>query len=168
MVTHAVNTDLQNQAYQRMNYWINHVLQDSVIISQDDQLLDVYQATGQRLIILPDSPVDQLLGMLMFVKLNAVMENQIEIIELEINSTAGDGMGYLHSCNESLGPFADAGWWSDPRPKWNDSKSKSAAKNVIQINRAPEWKDLDLDWSLAETSSESDVVFASFRKDETE
>jgi hypothetical protein len=168
MITHTMNTDWQNQAYQRINYWMYQVMQDSVLIAQNDDLMEPYRSTGQRLIVFPEQPVDQLLGMLLFCKLNAVMEDRMQVLELEISSTVGDRMIYLHSQNEDLGPFSAAGWWSDPRPRWTDSKYRGSAGNVISIDRVPEWKDLDLDWAQHEVSAEAGVVFASFKKDETE
>lgn len=166
IVTQTQDPEMQNTAYQRMNYWIYQVMQDAVLIGSDSERLSAYQATGQRLIVLPDAAVDQLVGMMLFCKINAMMEQRMHITDLEISSRVGDEMSYLHSAEENLGPFSHAGWWHDHGPKWSDAKARKTKHNVIAINRAPEWKDLDLEWNPTNTDQSSDVLFASFRRDE--
>lgn len=168
IITQTMDPELQEKSYNRMNYWIYDVMQDAVIINQHHDLVSAYQATGQRMITLPDNPVDQLLGMMLFCKLNAVMQRHMMITDISISSRAGDEMTYLHSDEESLGPFTNPGWWSDPGPRWSDSKSRRGKNNVIAINRVPEWKDLDLEWSDTDSALASSVLFASFKKDEKE
>ena len=167
LLAETPDPELQNLAYNRMNYWIYNVMQDAVLIGPDNDTIAAYQATGQRLVIMPDEPVDQLVGMMLYSKLNAIMEQHIRISELAIGSRLGDDMFYVHDQEEDLGPFSDLGWWQDPRPRWSDAKSRRSKNNVIAINRAPEWKELDLDWNpAAQQNQDSDVLFASFRKDE--
>lgn len=166
MITVSTDADLHNIAYHRMNYWIYEIMQDSVLMPKGDKLIAAYQATGQRVIEIPQQPIDQLLGMMLFVKLNAIMEGQIRVTDLAISSAAGDHMAYAHSEHETIGPFAESGWWSDARPKWSDAKSTRSNSKVIAINRTKEWKDLDLDWSQSAPDSDQGVVFARFRPDE--
>lgn len=168
LVTKTMDPECQDLAYQRMNYWIYDVMQDAVIIDQANTVLGAYQATGQRLIVLPDEPVDQLIGMMLYCKLNAVMESHMLITDVSISSRAGDEMAYLHCDDESLGPFAEPGWWTDAGPKWSDIKGRRGKNNVIAMNRVPEWKDLGLEWTDPDPDKPSDVLFASFRKDEQE
>ena len=167
MLAETPDPELQNLAYNRMNYWIYSVMQDSTLIGQANEAIPAYQATGQRLIVMPDEPVDQLVGMMLYSKLNAIMEHHILITKLTIGSRLGDDMFYVHDQDENLGMFSEAGWWQDPRPRWSDAKSRRTKNNVISINRAPEWKELDLDWHpVQDHDQESGVLFASFRKDE--
>lgn len=166
MITNTADPELQNLAYNRLNYWIHSVMQDSVLLGQENELGTAFQATGQRVITLPEEPVDQLVGMMLYCKLNSIMHPQITITDLAISSRVGDDMIYHHSAEEALGPFAAPGWWQDAGPRWSDAKAKKSRNNVIAINRIPEWKDLDLEWGAAEGKQNSDVLFAQFRKDE--
>jgi hypothetical protein len=168
LLTQTDDQEVQNLAYNRMNYWIQDVMQDAVLLPQQSDLVAAFQSTGQRVITLPGEPVDQLVGMMLYCKLNAIMDHQMIITELAISSDVGDDIAYCHDQTEDLGPFAHEGWWSDTKPLWTDTKSRRSKNNVIAINRIPEWKDLDLEWNLSKETARSDVLFASFRKDEEE
>ena len=166
MTTNTADSRLQNIAYNRLNYWIYNVMQDSVLLAEHNESISVFHATGQRVILLPEEPVDQLVGMMLYSKLGAIMRGNIQINELIISSRVGDEMAYCHSEDEALGPFAAPGWWSDTGVKWSDAKGRRSRNNIIAINRIPEWKDLDLEFHPEADTKNSDVLYAQFRKDE--
>lgn len=172
MVTATSDTAEQNIAYERIKYWVHSILNDGVLIAEDSEIFGAYQETGQRLIAMPMDPVDQILGFVLYSKFNAIAESRLVITDLEISSVHGDSMVYLHNENENLEGFNQTGWWNDPGPCWqNKSKKKRAANKVITLERMPEWKDLDLDWTSDDSSEKepelvSTVLFADFLKDE--
>ena len=162
MLTVSTDHDEQNIAYERMKYWVNRVLYDSVLISETSERLSAYQSTGQRLVILPEEPVDQLVGMMLYLKLNAVMENRMVVTGVELSSEVGENMIYSHAVSENLGPLQFDGWWSDARPVWNDAKKRPSGSNIIELDRMPEWGDLELDWHKDQVQEKNTVVFADF------
>lgn len=164
MTTQTDDSFQQNIAYERLKYTISNVLQDSIMISSDSDRLKLWKNTGANLIELPHEPVDQLVGMMLFCKLNAIMENRILINDLEITSTHGDEMVYLHSENESVGPFASDGWWNDSRPKFSSPISGRKEK-VVSIERSPDWKHIGLDWAQPEPPNDP-VIFVKSRHDD--
>ena len=166
MLTITPDNREQNIAYERIKLFMNDIMDGAVLISQHSPRLDQYQNIGMRLITLPDEPVDQVVGMMLYLKLNAVMENRMVITDVEIWSRAGDSMSYLHSSGESVGPLAQEGWWVDPRPCYNNSMEKVTGK-IVNLTRIPEWHDYDLDWA-DKTNNTDSVVFAKFGKDEEE
>lgn len=157
----------QNIAYERMKYWIYSVLDDSILIAHDDPLLSIYQQTGARLIVLPSAPVDQIMGIMLYLKLNAIMENRIVVTDTEIWSTQGDHMSYLHSHGEGLGvELAQPGWWIESGPIWYNPAQADSAEKVVNLESRPEWKDHELDWQQDDGEERSSVVFAKFPKNE--
>ena len=108
-----------DRAYGRMDYWFEEVMQDSVMIGSDSPVIKAYSATGQRLLVFPDDPVDQLVGIMLCLKLNAMTEGRLIITDIDLSSVHGADMTYQHNVNEATGPMADAGWWHDARPIWN-------------------------------------------------
>jgi len=166
MITVTSNNEEQNIAYERIKMFIGDIIDGSVMISQDNPDLESYQKIGTKVLILPDEPIDQIVGMMLYLKLNAVMENRMVVTDVELWSRAGDSMKYLHSVNESLGPLEQDGWWVDPRPCYSNSIEKAVGK-IVNLARIPEWKDHGLDWGDT-TSAKDSVVFADFRKDENE
>lgn len=166
MTTVSTDTEQQNIAYDRISYWINEVLGNSVLIGADSKMLDAYKTTGQRLIIFPQTPVDQLVGSMLYAKLNAIVEDRMLITGIELSSSYGDDVVYLHYAGEEIDSLLGADWWTDPRPFWADIKKRKAVNNVISMNRMPEWSDLDLAWEDPVEHQDDNVVFAEFPKNE--
>lgn len=166
MTTISTDSEQQNIAYDRICYWINEVLNDSVLIGADSGVLDAYKATGQRLIVFPQIPVDQVVGSMLCLKLNAIAEDRMAVTGVELASSYGDNVVYLHHAGEEVGLLNGKGWWTDSRPFWADINKRKAVNNVISMNRMPEWSDLNLAWENPTERQNDNVVFAEFPKNE--
>ena len=166
MTTVSMSPEQQNIAYDRISYWVNEVLQDSVLISGDSKVLDAYKATRQRLIVFPHDPVDQIVGTMLYLKLNAITEDRLVVTGVELGSSYGDDVIYLHYDGEEIGPLSGTGWWTDSRPLWADTKKRKTVNKVISMDRMPEWSDLGLSWDDLPAQEDNTVVFADFPKNE--
>lgn len=159
----TVDDDRQQAvAYERMKWWINSAMTDAVLISRDDPFLSAYQKTRQRVMVLPDDPVDHLVTVMLYFKLNAIMEGRLIIDELKLSSDQGDNVWYLY--NEMSDPVGldHKSWWLDPRPIWHDRETLQSEQNVFNLSRESDWSDLGLGWSTDEQDSR--VVYADFGK----
>lgn len=154
-------------AYARMDYWFQDVMQDSVMLNTDCALQKAYAATGQRLLLFPDQPVDQLVGIMLCLKLNAITEGRLVITDIDLSSVHGADMIYQHNHTEATGPLSTAGWWKDSRPIWNHAASSTKGSKVVSLNRAADWNSLELDWqSISPNDRDSSIVFADFERDD--
>ncbi len=165
LITNTKDSQEQNIALARMKHFIYEIIQHSVFINETD--LDQrkkFAAAGIQVTSLPEEPVDQIVGMAVFAKLNAVMEERLIITEASLSSELGDSVVYRHSNQEQLGPLERQGWWHDTDPTQSDKKSVNRNQTVIAINRGPTWRDIDLDWTESVTK-ESDIVMASFKRE---
>lgn len=166
LVTVSGDNAEQNTAYERMKYWIFRVMDDSILIENDSSKLQQYLDTGARLLVLPDEPVDQIVGIMLYLKLNAIMENRMVVTDVEIWSTQGDSMSYIHSHGENVGTgLAQNGWWVDPKPTWHAGRPRGDGK-IVSLDRMAEWKDFGLDWNQDQDEAKESVVFANFARDE--
>lgn len=166
LVTVSDNSDQHNIAYERMKYWMHHVLDDSILIAQDDPALATVADMDARVIVLPDEPVDQIVGIMLYLKLNAIMENRMIVAATEIWSTQGDQTSYVHVGGENVGPnLGQDGWWVDPRPVFCVGRNRATGK-VVNLDRGAEWKDVGLAWESANVPRSDTVVFAKFPRDE--
>jgi hypothetical protein len=159
----TVDDDRQQAvAYERMKWWINSAMTDAVLISRDDPFLSAYQKTRQRVMVLPDDPVDHLVTVMLYFKLNAIMEGRLIIDELKLSSDQGDNVWYLY--NEMSDPVGldHKSWWLDPRPIWHDRETLQSEQNVFNLARESDWSDLGLGWGTDEQDSR--VVYADFGK----
>lgn len=166
MYTTGMDATEHATAYERMDHWFSEVMQDSVLLAADQSTLKHYMHTGQRLLIFPEDPVDQLVGIMLCLKLNSITEGRLMITDVDLSSVNGADMIYRHNHSEENGPLSGVGWWTDPRPNWTSASSRTASGKVVSLSRTPEWHALGLDWVGASDYKQSAVVFADFDRDE--
>jgi len=166
LVTVSRDSDQQNIAYERIKFWTQRVMDGAIFLAHDDARLSVWQDTGARIIVLPDEPVDQIIGIMLYLKLNLIMENRMVITDIEISSLVGDHTSYLHSHGEGLGEGLEkSGWWTDPRPVWSDVVVKKTSGKIVSLSKSMEWSEHGLAWDMPAPSNDT-VVFARFPKNE--
>ena len=156
----VIDPDQQNTAYNRMKWWITNVLTNSIVLNESDPLLDTYRATRQRVLAVPSDPVDHLMTMLLYLKLNAIMQDRLIIDEIKLCSEQGDHMSYLHSSHIDQVLFDTQGWWTDSEPTWENITPTNDA--VVALPNKIKWRDLDLGWE--DDPVESSVVYVDFGK----
>lgn len=166
MITVSDDNDQQNIAYERMKFWLFNVFQDGILISEHSDALAAWANTGSKVLSLPEEPVDQIVGMMLYLKLNSIMENRMVITDVELSSIEGDNTAYVHNHGENLGPLIEDGWWTDARPGWISTKSSGKRNKIVTLDRLPEWKDYDLDWAADTASDKNTVVFADFKRND--
>lgn len=162
MTTVSHNNSDHDTAMDRIMYMTNTALADSVMIDVKDQAqIELYRAAGMRVTTLPAEPVDQIIGMMLYCKLNAVCENNMVINAVSVCSERGNHVWNLHHEDENIGVFESEGWWHDTTPlHWHPHVKHDT---VVDLKAKPEWGRLDLDWhSQDSTDQDGTVVFARF------
>lgn len=167
--THMHTTSMHDHdhdvAYGRMDHWFQDVMQDSVMLDTHCAMAKAYAATGQRLLLFPDQPVDQLVGIMLCVKLNSITEGRLIITDVDVSSEHGADMQYQHHYTEAQGPLSATGWWRDARPMWHDAAVPTRGAKVVKLRGVADWHSLDLDWQLDKRSTDSAIVFGDFDRD---
>jgi len=149
IITKSTNQVDQNIAMERCKYIIYEQFSDAIIFGKAHKsLTKKYEEVDFRTIVLPDEPADQIVGLALYCKLQAVTEDVMDILDISIRSTMGGGISYLHHDEETVGPFENTGWWTDSGPSC--ITIPKARKKVVTLNN-PTWKSLDLDWDDGET-----------------
>lgn len=169
MTTNSTNPANHNIAFERMKYFIYNTLDSTIFIDGSlEEQCQAYIDAGLDITTLPGSPVDQLIGIMLYYKLNAIMEDRMIVVETEFSSSMGDSMVYLHSEHETTTGVEPAPWWSSPDPVHCDSNLIESDK-VVAIHQTSAWRELDMAWPDEETETGNTVVFANFKKtDDTE
>ena len=162
LVTACRDTESQNIAMDRMVHMLHTVFADSVMIeSTDIDQIKLYRSAGLHVTTLPAEPVDQIICLMLYCKMNAVCENRLIVNSISLCSDHGDHVWYLHDDNESVGPFQEAGWWNDAAP--SQTHPHHSGDTVVDLKIKSEWGKFDLDWpSDAAGNKDGQVVFAKF------
>ena len=174
MRTVSMDSDENNIALDRIRYIINEVMTNSIFVHDDDRsAVKKLESAGMKVVVLPEIPVDQIVGMMLFCKLTSVTEDHMEIGQLSIRSSLGEGIIYHQDASETVGPFEAAGWWRDPEPKVQSAGSSTG--KVVKLQKSLTWKDLDLHWPDDEdhddeeqSANNVEKTVVAFRKDEKE
>jgi hypothetical protein len=169
MITATDSAQDTNTALDRLRYMVEEYLVDTVFIKDTDQeQIALLKAAGIKTIALPEEPVDQIIGMMLYSKLSAVMEGCMLIRSIMLSSTAGDDVIYEHDAQESVAPFNQPGWWSEPTPVCESESQQPSNDTVFVLNAVNQWRDLGLQW-VSDTEDDADdsnvLVFAEFRND---
>lgn len=161
----------QNIALERIKYYLHECLEHAVIVYENEQdVIEKYLDAGLKVCTIPEQPYDQVVGIMLMLKLNAITEGRLVITDISIESRMSDGVSCLHSIEETVGPFAINSWWSDSSTKINNHRPKN--KKIVKLSKQKnEWTDIYLDWGensiFTETSGPTaEIVFASFDKTE--
>lgn len=170
MLTNSHDAVSHNVAFERIKYFVYNCLDSTIFVSQEheDQCVAFINA-GLSITTLPGEPVDQLIGLMLHYKLNAVMEDRILLEETEISSALGENMVYLHSDNETTDIGAIPDWWMTADTVHNDYVLPDADK-IVAMRATNVWRELDLTWPETAVTAETGnvVVFRDLKpNDET-
>lgn len=169
MVTHVSEADLTNIAFERMKYFVNEVIDSTIFINSKEQdACRLYTAAGIKITTLPNEPVDQIVGLMLFQKLNAIMEGRISVIETELSSHLGDNMVYLHSENEESKDIVFPDWWTTPDLTHHDLEFHNGDEVFsLYPSNYSQWAELNMSWPESTVPGGGNIVFADFGRDDT-
>jgi hypothetical protein len=123
---------------------------------------------GANVVTLPDEPVDQIVGLMLYCKLNAIMEGVMTVTALDICSSLGDDVWYEHTEEDAVGPFFDAGWWNLATTVHNNLDGADRNTKVVKV--VPDcWAEYGLCWPDPVDKDQEKahtVVYAKFPKHE--
>jgi hypothetical protein len=167
MTTNTHDPASHNVAFERIKYFVYEQLDNSIFINSEhrDQC-ERFATAGLSVTTMPGEPVDQLIGLMLYHKLNAIMEDRIVVDETEISSVLGESMVYLHSGNEQTDVEHFPDWWTSENPT-NSDYVLPVADKVVTMHNTQAWRELELSWPENNTVAETGniVVFADFKSD---
>ena len=140
-------------ALDRQHWWFINVMQDAVLMHDASPLLVPYQQTGQRIVALPYLPVDHVILIMLYCKLNAIMDHRITVNNISLCSSRGDRVIYSHGIDDDDLEFQVDGWWCENLASWANNVQKSSPDSIISLERLPHWHDLGLSWPSVDQSS---------------
>jgi hypothetical protein len=158
-----------NIALERIKHFVYQELDSTVFINAENiEQCRAFINAGLDITTLPTEPVDQIIGIMLYYKLNAIMEQHMIIVETELASILGDNIVYLHSDNELTNIEVMSDWWQTADLTHCDQELLQGDK-VLSMPQASAWRDLDLAWPeySSDVGSGNVVVFADFKNNET-
>jgi len=170
-MTNTENPDDHNIALSRMKYFIYNELESCIFIDKDStEQCQKFISAGLNITTMPGDPVDQLIGIMLYSKLSAIVEDKLIIGEVEISSMLGDGIVYLHGDNENVNDVIFPEWW-DTSDLVHCELDLINSDKVVTMHQGSVWRELDLQWPDIEEDSEdtatetgNTIVYADFKR----
>jgi hypothetical protein len=165
MITQTENTLEQTIAFSRMKHFVYTQLDSTIFVDSSHVKAEEFTRSGLNVTTMPGDPADQLIGIMLFHKLNAVMEGRIAVVEVEIS--AADAVVYLHGENETSESLQQPSWWHSADLDHSDISDDP--DNVVSLHPEAAWRDVGLAWPTEETAIDSAtgnvVSFADIKND---
>lgn len=167
LLTASKDAVVTNVAMDRLKYFVYGVLDSTVFINSEyREQAEMLALLGVNVTTLPEEPVDQIVGMMLYYKLNAIMEGNMIVTSLDISSTLGDSVWYQHDEEDNSGPFAGEGWWHKSSLQHETIELEPVEDKVVKVV-SKGWHELGLDWPDVNAPVDGNVVvFGNFRRDE--
>jgi hypothetical protein len=171
MTTNSENPVDQSIAFERIKYFIYTQIDSTIFINHqlENQCQQLVNA-GLNITTMPGDPVDQLIGIMLYYKLNAITEDRMIVVETELSSVQGENMTYLHSDFETTSGYEQPDWWTSSDLTHSDVVSQDSEK-IVSMSQGAAWRDLEMSWADISNTDDTGniVVFADFKRtNETE
>jgi len=164
ILTNSLDGTINNIALDRIKYFVYREMDSTIFINhKDEDQCRLYLDANIKITTIPEEPIDQLVGIMLFNKLTAIVEDRLIIDEIEISSGLGDGIIYMHSQEENIDDLPIPDWWATSDLAHCDAKFLDDDEYITLAN-VTIWRDLDLQWpDEADPEVGNTVVFADFK-----
>jgi hypothetical protein len=137
----------QQVAMDRIAHFIEEVLQNSILVhNKDTASIKKYSKANIRVCELPEQPYDQIISMILLLKLNAIMEGRIKITDMIMGSAMSEGVKYNTVSEVAEGAFSGNTWWNKSCTCMKNHEETTSDDNIVQLFDDSKWADMDLSW----------------------
>lgn len=157
-------------AFEKASHFIHNVCYGSIFFYDQDKedIPDNLGELANYTLGIPEPPCAQTIGIMIFCKLNAIMEDAVDVTHVIVSSALENKIDrciveFCHYDDELLGGFEEHGWWNEAEFRTRDG---SGFESWEDIRGKLSW-DLDEETDLETHTSkkektEGDVVFVNF------
>ena len=154
LLSMLVETDIPKEhtiAMERLDFFIKNVVTNSVFVNEEKhEAIEKYIEAGLEVITLPGEPFDQIVSMVLLLKLNSIMENRIKITDITVSSLLGEGIRYpiVTETAENADIMLGDNWWhnSDTETTNNNIFNFEPENNVVKLFDDSVWAQHNLSW----------------------
>ena len=159
MVVDTDSIEEQNIAMNRIKHFLSECLENSVLVHIDEKkAVDKYSAADIKVCTLPEEPYDQIITLLLLLKLNAITEGRLHITDIVLKSVLSDGVKFSYDIESALSNSFDSKGW------WNDSSSSISTKipkkdKLVKITKNTDWASFGLEWVQKPHKKAEEIIF---------
>ena len=143
----------QNIAMERICFFISEYLNNCIFVNETNKkMIDTYTTAGFKVCTVPEEPHDQIISLMLLLKLNAITEGKFVITDLSLATSLGDGVSYICDIDGPTGPFAKDGWWSKSDASMASAHKLNKKEKIVQLFKTHtcDWSEFGLGWKEKE------------------
>lgn len=148
----------QQIAMDRIKYFLGGCIANCIFINESEKkAIEKFTAAGIKVCPLPEDPYDQIISLLLILKLNAITEGRLCVTDITLFSDLSDGVMFDYAHEEALAnPFDKNGWWNDSSTSTSNKINKK--EKVVKITKNSDWFAQELAWSDTKCNPEK-IIF---------
>jgi hypothetical protein len=139
----------QNIALDRIVHFLGAVLHSSVFVHQDDtKAIAKYKKADMRVCTLPEEPYDQIISMVLLVKLNAITEGRLVMTDLTLGSNMSEGIRFCTVAEIAMNMIDNSPemWWNAPALCVEHCSKEDEDDKVVKLFGQTGWAEVGLEW----------------------
>lgn len=152
----------QNVAMDRILYFLDDCLGNSVFVQNTEKTtIEKYTKADIKVCVLPDEPYDQIITILLLLKLNAITEGKLIITDITLRSGLSDDVKFIYDIETvSSNPFGKKGWWLESTTSINDLNKTNKKEKIVRLVKHSDWSAVGLDWG-DKSPKTTEIIFTS-------
>lgn len=136
----------QKIAIERINFYILENLEHNIFVhNKDKKAIDKYRKAGLKVIELPEEPFDQIIGIVLMLKFDAIMEGRVAVDEIVFGSKLTSNIKFHTLFEEAEATYAGNNWWNNNSCVITTTKKDK----VVKLFDTNDWKDVGLTWKAS-------------------
>lgn len=148
----------QTIAIERIDYFLHHILENCVFVSHEEkECIEKYEHAGIKVCTTPEEPYDQIISLILILKLNAILENKLEITDMIFGSKLSDGVRFSVVPEIASNIFKEDCWYNHSCTNIKHSE-KNKSKNKIVKLFGTDWEEIGLSWKEKNKNPENIIV----------
>lgn len=134
----------QNIAIERMNYFLGSHIEDCIFVNEKEtEAIEKYNNAGIKVALTPEDPYDQIVGLILLNKCNAIMEDRMVVNSILFGSKLSNLIKFQISDEEAAAEYPGKHWWNSAALTMQNKKKKD---KIVSLFEKDNWVELDLTW----------------------
>jgi hypothetical protein len=148
MIIESLDSDNQNIAIERISHFIGSTIEDVIFIcDKEKEAIEKYKNAGMKVCTIPEEPYDQIIGLILMNKCNAIMENKIVMTDIVFGSKLSNLIKFELTAETAQAEFNGNHWWNLPTLCTETKKTKKDKIVNLHDHKSDDWAELELTWS---------------------
>lgn len=136
----------QNIAVERTSHFLSNVLENCIFVcDKEKEAIAKYTEAGVQVCVIPEEPYDQIIGLILINKCNAIMEDRIVVTDIIFGSKLSNLIKFELTDEMAAEEFTGKFWYNNSSLCLENKKSKKD-KIVKLFEQKNDWADLELTW----------------------